>query len=157
MIKLSAGASKKVPVPNVEFSSRSFSAGMEVEVPSGIRPDEIREKLRGLYRLLEEAIQEQVEGQDPERQTQGPEERRMAVVQDAVRKGAGRGSGRSRRASSAQLRAIRAIAAEKGLPAEELRRLSRNSFGARSADELTLAQASRLIDLLKGNGKESGQ
>ena len=34
MIKLSADLSKKVPLPNVDFSSQSYSAGMEIEVCS---------------------------------------------------------------------------------------------------------------------------
>jgi hypothetical protein len=34
MIKLSASVSKKVPVPDVEFSSDSYSAGLDVEMSS---------------------------------------------------------------------------------------------------------------------------
>ena len=60
MIRLSANVSKKVPLPDVEFSSQQFSAGMEVELSSSVDKDELKGKIRALYGLLEESIDEQI-------------------------------------------------------------------------------------------------
>jgi hypothetical protein len=49
MIKLTANVSKKVPMPDLEFSSQQYSAGMEVEVASGASGEEIQKKLQALF------------------------------------------------------------------------------------------------------------
>ena len=150
MIKLSACVSKKLPVPDVEFSSRSYSAGMEVEVASGASSEEIQQNLRALYELLEESIEEQVRsGQAKSRpdrngvpQKRNPQSRRGPAGDGA------------RRATQAQLKAIWAIGRERGYTEEDIERLASESFGAQTPAALSIGEASRLIDALKDNGKE---
>ena len=60
MIKLTAHVSKKVPLPGVEYSSRSFSAGIEVEVADGVDVSQLRGRLQVLYGLLESSVDEQI-------------------------------------------------------------------------------------------------
>lgn len=60
MLKLSASAMKKVPTDGLDYSSRSCSAGIEVELPSGSKADEIRCRLKQLCAVLEIAVDEQL-------------------------------------------------------------------------------------------------
>lgn len=148
MIKLSASVCKKVPLPGVEFSSQSYSAGMEVEVSSGTAPEELKRKLQSLYGLLEESIQEQIEGGQPE--VPGNGHQRSPGQRNNH---AGNGNGSSRGATEAQQRAIQAIARSHGYSDQRLGGLISESFGVGSICDLSIGQASSLIDTLKNNGK----
>lgn len=60
MIKLSGNVSRKVPIPGTEFSSQSYGAGMEVEVGNNAAPEEIRNKFKEMYQVLEISVKEQI-------------------------------------------------------------------------------------------------
>ena len=160
MSKLSANVSKKVPLPGIEFSSRSYSAGMEVEVSSGSGKDELKEKLRSLYALLEESIDEQIKekdsrGSSTEDPPSRPSPRRSnGPGGNGRRDGNGRGNGNGRTATQAQIKAIYAIAREHGYSDDDLDRLAEGTFGANKPSALSISQASTLIDTLKNDGKE---
>lgn len=142
MIKLSASVSKKLPMPDVEYSSRSCSASIEVEVTEGTNPTALQEKLKKLYGLLELAVDKQLSAPRnvPDRKQRSPFS------------GSNGGNGRS--ATEAQVRAILAIAADKGISESELRRGLEREYGVQQPDKLNIRQASDVIDRLK-NGKES--
>ena len=158
MIKLSASISKKVPVPDVEFSSQSYSAGMEVEVSSGTEPGEIRSKLQSLYALLEGSIDAQLAaGQsDPPQAPPNPPSQRSTNGREVRPNGhrTGNGTKRARTATEAQVRAIQAIAGDRGYSEQGLADLLSSRFGARTVESLSIGDASHLIDILKNNGKE---
>lgn len=145
MIKLSARVSKKLPMPDVEYSSRSCSAGIEVEVAEGTNPAALQEKLKKLYGLLELAVDEQLNAPrnvpDRGKQHSSP-----------FSSGSNGGNGRS--ATEAQVRAILAIASDKGIGQSELKRGLEREYGVEAPDMLNIRQASDVIDRLK-NGKES--
>ena len=112
MIKLTANVSKKVPVPNVEFSSQSYSADMEIEVSSGTSKDELRQKLRTLYALLKESIgQEILERKQNSKGGNSPKADAKQVQKNHPK---GNSSNRGRKATRAQLHAIHAIAKDRG-------------------------------------------
>lgn len=143
MIALSASLSKKVPVVGVEFSSRSCSAGVEVEADSGATPQELLEKLRKLYALLEVAVDEQL---------QCPSQLPISAIEgkpkpsDASRPSC---NGNGRKATQAQIKAIEAIARDRRIGTTELEELMRGRFGVGSASELSLKEASSVIEALK--------
>jgi hypothetical protein len=60
MIKLTGNVSRKVPIPGTEYSSQSFSAGMETEVGNDASIDEVHGKFKEMYAVLEEAIKAQL-------------------------------------------------------------------------------------------------
>ena len=153
MIKLSASVSKKLPVPEIEFSSQSYSAGMEVEISSGTSQDDIMEKLNTLYSMLEDSIDEQMGrekqgGQEKQENSQGP----TAVPKSDNGPGTNKHNGR--KATEAQVRAIWAIGKERGYGDEKMKGLL-SAYGVEESSDLSISQASRLIDALKNNGKES--
>jgi len=139
MIKLSASLMKKLP-GDVEYSSRSYSAGIEVELQSGARPEELQGQLRRLYELLDAAVNEQMKGEYPSTPSTPKASRRSH-------------KGSQRKATEAQLSAIAAIARDRGVADEGLAELMQEEFGVGSVTGLTIGQASELIDILKENGK----
>ena len=148
MIKLSASVSKKVPLPEVEYSSHSCCAGAEVEVSDDASPRELRDRLRALYGMLEEAVDEQLQGN-------GEPVQRKALSEgpgNGLSKRAG-GNGNGRMATDAQVRVILEIAAEHGLSEEQLEDVLREQYGADTPAGLSIKDASAVIDLLK-NGRE---
>ena len=136
MIKLSAGLSKKVPMEEIQFSSRSASAAVEVELADGSEAEDIRARLKELYAVLEEAVDEQL----------GVAEAVAGRADCAVPVPSG---GNGRKATERQLKAVRAIASERGLSEPQLQRLVSDSFGLKRPEELSVQEASMLIDTLK--------
>lgn len=60
MIKLTGNVSRKVPIPGTEYSSQSFSAGMEIEVGNEASISEVHRKFKEIYGVLEVAVKEQL-------------------------------------------------------------------------------------------------
>ena len=154
MVKLSASVSKKVPMPDVEFSSRCCSAGIEVELST---PDskEVLTKLKQLYATLEVAVDEQLSAPRNAPALSGePGQVRESAPNSKPRRN-GNGNGKGRPATDAQVRAIEAIARDKGVADSELTGILIDRFGTGDTTALSIREASSLIDELKGgNGKE---
>jgi hypothetical protein len=60
MIRLTGNVSRKVPIPGTEYSSQSFSAGMEIEVGNDATLSEVQKKFKEMYLVLEDAVKEQI-------------------------------------------------------------------------------------------------
>ena len=120
------------------YGSRGASLQLELELDSGLveQPDKLQERIRRLYAMARQAVEEELRGQNGRSETNGNGRRESAP-----------------RATAAQLRAVRAIADRQRL---DLPSFLREQYGAASADDLTLPQASRLIDDLKARGTGTG-
>ena len=184
MVKLSGFIGRKVPIPGIAFSSQSCSAGMEVELSDTESPEAARQRLRRLYALLREAVEEQLAAGEHSPVAQPtpppadtvvapaappvstlaappnslpasppvrlPAERLPAAQSstpptDGNGNGGGNGKEPPTKATRAQQRAIHAICKNLGLdPA-----LLLLDYGVVNAADLTIKDASRLIDDLK--------
>lgn len=144
MIRLSASLTKKLPLPDVQYSSRSYSASIEVEVASGAKAEELKGKFKALYALLEEAVDEQLKESLDSPADAKTQPRRKALKE--------RNNGNSKIATQAQIKAIQAIAHDRGVTEQELEDLTRE-LGVASLSALSIRQASSLIDTLKNSGK----
>ena len=51
MLKLNASYSKKVPA-ETEYSSQSYHASVEVELPDGLTPDQLQERIHATFALV---------------------------------------------------------------------------------------------------------
>jgi hypothetical protein len=168
MIKLSASVSRKVPVPNLEFSSQSFHGGVEVEVSDGASEQQIRERLGALYALLDGAVQSEIAkaearaAQPP--QQPSPSQPRCNGNNQAQAQPKANGTGQpqpkanpngSGRATQAQIKAIFAISKSIGMSRDDLLARVAKEFGVPNPDALSIGQASTLIQALKGaNGQK---
>jgi len=132
MIKLNAGISRKVGEPN--YGSRGASVNVELELESAVvnDTDALHEKIRRLFALAKKSVDEE-----------------LGVSASAS--GDGRASsapvnGDARPATDNQKRAIAAICSDSGFDGDQE---AVELFG-RPVSQLTLPEASRLIDHLKG-------
>lgn len=125
MIRVQAGVTRKRGLPRFSSAQASCAIDAEVEGPSPADPERLGETIRGLYRLCEAAVEEELSRiEHNARRADAPLERP---------------------ASSAQLRVIQSLARRKGIDLAEF--LARSVRDAQST-ALTCGQASRVIDLL---------
>lgn len=149
MIKLHACVSKKRPINGQDYSSRSFSASVEVEVAS---TDEgrIQEHLDRLYRLLDEAVERQFSESHPGNgqpvQTPTPAQ---APTTGQTGNQTNHDGQQPRRLSDAQLRAIHGIARSLGLDENGGLQEFLAPFRVDSPGQLTVREASQVIDKMK--------
>jgi hypothetical protein len=122
-LKLNVALSRKVGEPN--YGSRGATVGLEMEVDSSLveQPRQLHEQMARLFRLAKQSVDRELsttEGANP-------------VLSD-------------RPATPAQIRALHAIAKRQQLDlAEEIHA----RFGVDQPDQLSLHQASQLIDWIK--------
>ncbi|MCE9630880.1 MAG: hypothetical protein K8S94_09245 [Planctomycetia bacterium] len=170
MLKLHAGVSKKVGLPN--FSSASASCTIEAELDSSLLQDHegFQVVVRRAYQSCEQAVQDQIarltsDGTDNLNQPQEVIEVRTSPTisgarittngadQPVTNRTVFRDAPSPRPATASQVKAIRAIAARRKI---DLVGLLRERFGLTTADELGIRQASALIDELKGDEPTNG-
>jgi len=149
MIKIVANVSKKVPVPGIEFSSQSYMAGLEVEVSDGASQEEIRARIRDVYSTLEQAIEAEIQAQSQE--TPEPAHMPANRLPQSKDGNGGNGNGRKRPATQAQVKAIYAIAKAQGMPRQDLLERVEADYMVTKPEQLTVAQASELIEALKAH------
>lgn len=134
MLKLNVGLSRKVGEAN--YGSRGASVHLELEVESALAGDaaQLHDRIRQLFRLARTSVDEELGLGHAEPATNGHSnghsDRRPA----------------SRFATASQVRALLAIAARQGLDLGE--EVSRR-FGVERVEDLSIQQASELIDAFK--------
>lgn len=161
MIKITAHMSKKVPIPGTDYSSQQYGSSMEIEVSDADRPEAIQQRIRDLYRLLTDCVDEQIAaaagpGDTPRFNGHEPAPPRNGYAALPAHRSNGNGHSnepRSGGSTQAQQRAIYAICRQRGLELAQVL-AARGVSGVR---ELSLREASALIDELKaediGNGR----
>jgi hypothetical protein len=156
MLKLNAGFSRKIGEPN--FGSRGASVNVELELDSNLMrdPDALCDRIRNLFDLARRSVDEELALDAESAQT-------PAGYGQTARPGPPRGNGRQasqrhrapsndhsdpsvRHATASQLRAIRAICQRQQLDADLI---ANERFRVEQIEELTLQEASSLIDELK--------
>ena len=181
MIKISANLSKKVPLPGVEYSSQQFGAAMEIEVSDADQPEAIHGRIRDLYALLSQSVDEQIAGAAQQPASNGyqapvtnvvpirtqpvqsappPVQQRPAYtngngrnrIAAATTNGNGNGNGRRITCTEAQAKCIYAICKAQGLDMVAVLA----DYNVADARDLHVKDASRLIDDLKSKQAANG-
>ena len=142
MLKLNASYSKKVPT-NEKFSSQSFLASIEVELPHGMTTKELEGKIHDTFDLVKASVENEIAArthkETPAKQ-QRPQRRQEApAASPAI----------PTTATNKQIQFILKLGKErqKGLP--ELNEMAHSLFKAESIYQLTKGDASKLVDQLK--------
>ena len=65
MLKLNASYAKKVPAGG-EYSSQSYHAAVEVELPDGLAPEELQERIHETFVLVRNAVEAELHQKSPE-------------------------------------------------------------------------------------------
>jgi hypothetical protein len=131
-LKINIAMSRKMGEPN--YGSRGATVGLEMEEDSGLvnQPQQLHERIARLFRLAQEAVDRQLDGPAPAgcQRADGAASREPAV----------------RFATPAQVRAVHAIVNSRQL---DLVAELRGRFGVERPDDLTVVEASQLIDAIK--------
>ncbi len=161
MLKLSCHVSKKLPVPGREFSSQSFACGIEAELADAADAPALKAKAEELFNLVQRAVEDEIAKagaavHEPAADSEGgngqyratPQARAPRIPQNGGNGNGGRArrNGKPVMATGAQLKAIRAICAERGLQIEEVL-----ADWNGDPERLTIKEASEVIDALKRN------
>jgi hypothetical protein len=141
MLKLNIGVSKKVGESN--YGSRGASVNLELELDSALveQPDRLKERVRQIFSLAKTSVDDELNGtaNGNGHATNG--------------NGTARRNGTPRRSTASQVRALNTIADRQQV---DLPKLLRDRFGFNEPSELSITEASQLIDELKsptnGNG-----
>jgi hypothetical protein len=165
-LKLNVGLSKKIGLP--DYGSLGASVNLELELDSNAigDPDRLRQQIRYLFGQAKSSIEDELRSQQsaPREVNGHSREPRVNGFDDGhSRPTTERANGRNghasrppangRAATNSQARAIRAIAGRQGL---DLRQLLGSRFSLQRPEDLSLADASALIDELKTQNPADG-
>ena len=64
MLKLNASYSKKVPAGE-EYSSQSYHASVEVELPDGLSPNQLQARIHETFDLVRNSVEAELHGKTP--------------------------------------------------------------------------------------------
>src|SRR5262245_52339006 len=114
-MKLNVGLSRKVGEAN--YGSRGATVNVEVEVDGGLvgEPDRLRERIRQLFGLVRASVTEELANGGSQSNGPPPPPASPADRQDVPGNANGQRSAGPRPATSAQVKAIYAMARRKGL------------------------------------------
>lgn len=135
MLKLNASYSKKVPTPE-KFSSESYLACIEVELPTGQTTQQLQDKIHETFELVKASVESEIADRTSTGSVkqQRPQARPEASTDTATNK---------------QIQFLLKLGkgCNKGLP--ELNAMAQSQFKAESIYQLTKRDASALVDKLK--------
>ena len=157
MLKLNAGFSRKVGEPN--YGSRGASVNVELELESNLigDPGGLMARIKGLFDLARRSVDEELNGNQAQANATGPSQqngRRFANGTTGNNTSTGGNGNQSvRSATASQVRAIRAICDRQGVNPD---RLANERFSVGDLEELTIREASSLIDELKAAPSHGG-
>jgi len=155
-VKLSVGLQKKVGLP--DYGSLGASCHVEFEIDRSLLDSDLdgfHQKVRGAFAACQQAVSDQLSRQQSD----------QSASNGSGHNGNGHGGnghgysngnghrGNSRPATASQARAIRAIA---GRQRVDLRQLLGDRFNVDRPEDLSISDASSLIDELKGPAESNG-
>ena len=135
-MKLNVGLNQKRGEPNYGSRGASFQVEVEIDSSVAIDPRRLRERARALYAIARKAIDEELDGEEAiEVNSLGKEERQISTVSTKL-------------ATAGQVRAVFAICRSQELNPFDL---VQTRFGRKRIEDLSIREASCLIDELKRN------
>ena len=158
-MKLNVGLSRKVGEPN--YGSRGASVNLELELDSTLveQPERLRDRIRQLYQLAKASVDEELNANGilPSHGQQPTSDNHNGHGIDRYRiNGNGPNNGANnvhssnghcpRQATTSQVKAIHAIAGRNRI---DVGRLVQDRFNVQRPDDLSISDASTLIDELK--------
>ena len=153
MLKLNASFSKKVPAEE-EYSSKSYHASIEVELPDGLSQNQLKDKIHDTFELVRASVEAEIGSV----QSNGSENRQQSNTSSRQPDGHirypqnKRGSDKKQDntpASTRQLNYLLDLAHSMGMKPKEIM----DRAGVDDLSSLTKSECSRLLDELSGKTK----
>ena len=138
MLKLNAAYSKKVPADG-EYTSQSYHASIEVELPDGLSQDQLNDKIHATFAMVRESVEAELgensarKGTEPPVHEPTPQGNRSAGANNAVP------------ASPKQINYLLSLASRRGITPQQI--AAQNNVA--NVDQLTKCQCSALIEQWK--------
>ena len=153
MLKLNASFSKKVPA-EVDFSSISYHASIEAELPDGLSDKQLKDKIHDTFELVRESVESEIgniqSNGSESRQSNGsssrPPDGHIRYPQN--KRGADKKQDNTP-ASAKQLNYLLDLAHNMGMKPKEIMERA----GVDDLSSLTKSECSRLLDELNGKSK----
>ena len=154
MLKLNASYSKKVPADS-QYSSQSFHASVEVELPDGLTQEQLNAKIHETFDLVRESVEAELHGntapQQPallplENASNNPQMVPAQPQQNKPAYGKRNGTTSDAPASPKQIKYLLDLARQYGVSPDQIKA----KFNVPSVESLTKTQCSRAIDELSG-------
>lgn len=155
MLKLNASYSKKVPA-DTEYSSQSYHASVEVELPDGLSSDQLNARIHETFALVRDSVESELHGnavQQPAQNPQTPNTQSQPGLydnppQNASKPAYGKKNGTTSEApaSPKQIKFLLDLARQFGINPEQIKA----KYNVPALESLTKTQCSRAIDELSG-------
>ena len=154
MLKLTAAYSKKVPA-DIEFSSQSYHASVEVELPDGLTSEQLDAKIHETFALVRDSVEAELGNtvRQPSAASQTPPAQSQPGLHDTPPQnssqpvyGKKNGTASDAPASPKQIKFLLDLARQNGYTVEQLKA----RFNVSVLEELSRTQCSRAIDMLNG-------
>ena len=156
MMKLNASYSKKVPA-DTDYSSQSYHCQIEVELPEGLTPQQLNERVHGVFDFVRVSVENELhnsarQSEAPQQQSQPVQQNYQAVVSQQPNNAAPSARSRSNTqrgnglASPKQIQYLLSLASRAGWDCNEI--LRQNNISA--FEQLSSKVCSSLIDQLSG-------
>ena len=150
MLKLNASYSKKVPA-DTEYSSQSYHASVEVELPDGLTPEQLNSKIHETFALVRDSVESELHGNTilqstPPMQTSHmqPQGAYDAAPQNAAKPTYGKKPAIDAPASPKQIKFLLDLARQNGYSPEQIKA----KLNVPAIESMTKTQCSRAIDEL---------
>jgi len=153
MLKLNASYSKKIPAQS-EFSSQSYFASVEVELPDGLTQEQLNAKIHETFALVRDSVESELHENEARKpsaaiQTSSPQSQsgqHGTQAQNASQPAYGKKPATDAPASPKQIKYLLDLARQFGVSPEQLK----NRYNVPALESLTKTQCSRAIDELSG-------
>ena len=137
MLKAIVSYSKKIPVPDSEYSSQGFSLSLEAEIPDR-DPAMIQARLHETFELVKNSVEQELVKQS------GPATSTPASIKPAAA---------PEKASNKQIKYLTDLAQQKNITLADLNVTIRKQCGVTGLYDLSRKQCSDLLDELNGKRK----
>ena len=143
MLKLNASYSKKVPA-DTEYSSQSYHASIEVELPDGLTPEQLNARIHETFAMVRDSVEAELHGEtvNAGQMTSVPQQPAQQQNKPAYSKKPATDAP----ASPKQIKFLLDLARQSGYTIEQLKA----RFNVAALEDLSRTQCSRAIDLLNG-------
>ena len=138
MLKLNAAYSKKVPAEG-EYTSQSYHASIEVELPDGLSQEQLNDKIHATFAMVRESVEAEL-GENNIRK--GAE---LPVQETAPQNNRSASSNNTVPASPKQISYLLSLASRRGITPQQI--AAQNNVA--NVDQLTKRQCSALIEQWK--------
>lgn len=141
MLKAVVSYSKKLPVPDSDYSSQGYHLSLETEIAE-TEPTAIQARLHDTFELVKSSVEQEL--------ANGKKPAETSPAQPAQRR-----SKNAEQASNAQIKYVTDLWTQGGGQVSDLNGRIRQDYGVQGLYELTKKQASDLLDQLKKETKKA--